>query len=76
MFEMISTVFIRHLNFVAGINDLTGIMPRLHKQSYLDATYDPISLDPGVLIGTKVSSVQSAKISTLNEKLIEVLSIK
>lgn len=58
MFEMLSSVFTKHINFVSGINDLTGIMPRLHKQSYLDATYDPINLEPGILVGTKVGNIE------------------
>lgn len=69
MFEMLSTVLTKHINFVSGINDLTGIMPRLHKQSYLDATYDPINLEPGILIGTKVRNMQTP---ALNKKLLEM----
>ncbi|ODM94320.1 Patatin-like phospholipase domain-containing protein 7 [Orchesella cincta] len=49
MNEICKTILIRQQKFVLGLNDLTGIAPRLHTQSYLDPNYTPIDVEPGVL---------------------------
>ncbi|CAL8080937.1 unnamed protein product [Orchesella dallaii] len=55
MLEVLSTILIRQQKFAIGLNDLTGIAPRIHKQSYLDSNYTPIDIDPGVLeLGTPI----------------------
>lgn len=52
--EMVSSVLIRLNCFAIGVNDLTGILPRLHKQNYLDPTHTPVELQPGIYTGTPV----------------------
>lgn len=55
MFEILSTTLIRLYKYGVGLNELTGILPRLFKQSFLDASYDPIQYEPGIITDKDVS---------------------
>ncbi|CAL8127128.1 unnamed protein product [Orchesella dallaii] len=69
MSEIFSTILIRQQKFMNGLNDLTGIIPRLHKQSYLDSHYTPIDTDPGVI--QLDSEVRWNRLSKTSKKFLD-----